>query len=473
MAGLAVRMTADISQLTGAFGRAANDAEVFKAKIVQTGNAASKAFNVTSAGVKSFAGAIGTGLTSLGRLSSVASSSAAILSKFSQGNDELKKRFESLTITLAILAPALSALGPAIAFLTGPIGLVVAGIGAAILVFRNFEAVSTAVVNTAARVWATLGEFFTGLWRGIAEGARGLGAILLAAMTLDTAGIQAGFAQMMSGFKQVKGTMVTAASGIASGIGSVTAKLQEFVGGIGQANKAADEMLAKVRAVAEAQIDIFAGIEQAREAAAARAAAIDAAEVARQAEVRQLNTQAIVEAAERQVQANEEAALRIAEIQMAKDAAAEASVALEQERAIASGGILAGLFGKSKQFAIAEALVSTFMAVTKALANPPGPPFSIPQAIAAGAFGLAKVAQIKAVGLAEGGIITEPIIAGEAGPEAIIPLTGSRGRDALAGLGVGVIRIEVPVHLDGRLVAKSMVEHIPGVARTRGGIRRV
>lgn len=57
-------------------------------------------------------------------------------------------------------------------------------------------------------------------------------------------------------------------------------------------------------------------------------------------------------------------------------------------------GAMDALFGESKASAYANALVSTAEAVTRALANPPGPPFSYGQAAAAAAAGAAQLAAI-------------------------------------------------------------------------------
>jgi hypothetical protein len=51
-------------------------------------------------------------------------------------------------------------------------------------------------------------------------------------------------------------------------------------------------------------------------------------------------------------------------------------------------------FEFNKAVNIGNALIQTSLAVATALANPPGPPFSIPQAVAAGIFGAAQVAAI-------------------------------------------------------------------------------
>jgi len=73
-------------------------------------------------------------------------------------------------------------------------------------------------------------------------------------------------------------------------------------------------------------------------------------------------------------------------------------------------GALGQLFEGNKKFAIAEALINTFQAVTAALKNPPGPPFTIPAAVAAGAFGLAQVQKIRSQrpGSGGGGSISGP-----------------------------------------------------------------
>ena len=57
-------------------------------------------------------------------------------------------------------------------------------------------------------------------------------------------------------------------------------------------------------------------------------------------------------------------------------------------------GALSTLFNDNKVFAIASATINTFEAVTAALKNPPGPPWTIPAAVAAGVFGFAQVKAI-------------------------------------------------------------------------------
>ena len=94
-----------------------------------------------------------------------------------------------------------------------------------------------------------------------------------------------------------------------------------------------------------------------------------------------------------------------------------------------------------------------------------GAPFSIPIWAAVGLIA-AAVGVISAFAFgafAEGGIITKPTMAlmGEAGPEAVIPLSklGQFG-----GSGPTTVMVE----LDGRTIARSVFDHMPSVMRIRG-----
>ena len=85
----------------------------------------------------------------------------------------------------------------------------------------------------------------------------------------------------------------------------------------------------------------------------------------------------------------------------------------------------------AKGQALATATVDGFVAVQKALANPPGPPFSIPQALAAGAQAAVNISRITGTGFQKGidkipGIGTQdniPIIVGPG--EAVINRRGN------------------------------------------------
>lgn len=94
-----------------------------------------------------------------------------------------------------------------------------------------------------------------------------------------------------------------------------------------------------------------------------------------------------------------------------------------------------------------------------------GAPFSIPVWAAVGVVlaGIAALSAFAFGAFAEGGIITKPTMAlmGEAGPEAVIPLS------KLGQLNGGG-KTTVIVELDGRTLARSVFDNMPSVMRIRG-----
>jgi hypothetical protein len=106
-------------------------------------------------------------------------------------------------------------------------------------------------------------------------------------------------------------------------------------------------------------------------------------------------------------------------------------------------------FEAAKAFNIANAIMNTYMAATKALAAYP-PPFSFIAAAAAVGMGLAQVAQIRSqqyTGRALGGPVMggNPYIVGENGPELFTPnTTGSITRNDQLGMG-GVTNINFTI----------------------------
>lgn len=110
---------------------------------------------------------------------------------------------------------------------------------------------------------------------------------------------------------------------------------------------------------------------------------------------------------------------------------------LEQTSAVF--GQLAAIFPKFKAFAIAEAIINTWLGVTKILQDDTVPKWLEPIAIAATiATGMAQVSKIRSAKMAFGGLAQEPLYAEIAEnaatrPEAVIPLGSLAGRAALAG----------------------------------------
>lgn len=126
-----------------------------------------------------------------------------------------------------------------------------------------------------------------------------------------------------------------------------------------------------------------------------------------------------------------------------------------------AGGIFGALGKKYKAFAIAEAIIATYLSIAKTLATTPWP-FNLVLAAGAAAAGFANVMAIKnsdTPEFAEGGIVTRPLMGllGEAGTEAVIPL------DRLGSLIGGGRETVIHVHtnLDGREVARTVMRHMP------------
>jgi hypothetical protein len=107
-------------------------------------------------------------------------------------------------------------------------------------------------------------------------------------------------------------------------------------------------------------------------------------------------------------------------------------------------------FEAEKANSIATALINGALAVTECLTE------GIPGYVMAGIVAATTAVQVATISaqqytpMAKGGIVTEatPIIAGEAGPEAIIPLSGGRGRQFLEGSGGVVINITIQGNAD-------------------------
>jgi hypothetical protein len=141
---------------------------------------------------------------SVSSFAATASGTAALLSIFARNNEQLQRSLEVVSIGMAAAGTAVRVLAAAMRFALTPIGLVVTAIGAAIAIAMNWEVVSQTVTRAVQQVWTGLGTFFTRLFGGIGESARGLGQILLGALTFDPERISAGVSQLMAGFADLK-----------------------------------------------------------------------------------------------------------------------------------------------------------------------------------------------------------------------------------------------------------------------------
>lgn len=113
-------------------------------------------------------------------------------------------------------------------------------------------------------------------------------------------------------------------------------------------------------------------------------------------------------------------------------------------------------FEAEKANNVANALINGALAVTRALAEmgPVAGPIAAGLIAATTAVQIATISAQQFTPMAKGGIVTQatPIIAGEAGPEAIIPLSGGRGRQYLDGSAGVVINITIQGNADEDMI---------------------
>jgi len=146
--------------------------------------------------------------------------------------------------------------------------------------------------------------------------------------------------------------------------------------------------------------------------------------------------------------------------------AGEITVEQETEKQKQINDLRKKAFVAEKANNIANALINGALAITQCLAQL-GP---IAGPIAAGLVGATTALQVATISsqqftpMAKGGIVTQatPIIAGEAGPEAIIPLSGGRGRQFLEGTGGVTINITI----QGNANTEDIYEAIERAQRT-------
>ena len=133
-------------------------------------------------------------------------------------------------------------------------------------------------------------------------------------------------------------------------------------------------------------------------------------------------------------------------------AAGDMSEQEEAERLSKINDLREKSFNAEKANSITNALINGALAVTKCLSElgPVAGPVAASLVTATTALQVATIANQQYTPMAKGGIVTQatPIIAGEAGPEAIIPLSGGRAKQYLDGSGGVIINITVQGNAD-------------------------
>jgi hypothetical protein len=397
------------------------------------------------------------------------SGTAALLSLFARNNEELKRQLEVVAVATGAAGAAMRVLGAATRFALTPIGAIVTAVAAAIAIFQNWDTVQRAVATAIQTVWKGVGTFFGQLFAGIGELGRGLGQILLGALTFNMDRVTAGVEQLRQGLGTIGQLGIDTGQQLAAGFKAAAIETYDFLRGLVSVK---DE----VKALADANRDAAKQILEAWEGSQ-NAVVASFEETARRAR----------EVAQTQADANREEARQILEVHEAtQNAILENTVARiaaenELERQKAAGvreaaimtaqtviGLARQVFGQQKAFAIAEAIINTEAAVTRTLRAWPWPLNAIFAAIVA-ALGATAIAKIAATKMAAGGIVTGPTLAliGEEGPEAVIPLTGRRRNLMLDGIAPGGRgNIEFHYHLEGAVVDEiTWQRHIRRVAR--------
>lgn len=146
--------------------------------------------------------------------------------------------------------------------------------------------------------------------------------------------------------------------------------------------------------------------------------------------------------------------------------AGELTVEQETEKQKQINDLRKKSFVAEKANNIANALINGALAITQCLAQlgPIAGPIAAGLVTATTAMQVATISSQQFTPMAKGGIVTQetPIIAGEAGPEAIIPLSGGRGRQYLEGNGGVTINITI----QGNANTEDIYEAIERAQRT-------
>lgn len=126
----------------------------------------------------------------------------------------------------------------------------------------------------------------------------------------------------------------------------------------------------------------------------------------------------------------------------------------EKERLARIDDLRRKSFEAQKANSISNALINGALAVTQCLTEGPVGYVMAGLVAATTAVQVASIAAQQYTPMAKGGIVTQatPIIAGEAGPEAIIPLSGGRAQQYLGNAGSVVINITIEGNADEEVV---------------------
>jgi hypothetical protein len=222
----------------------------------------------TAASMRDLSGVAARARASFGDFSAAMSGAAAVASIFARGNEDLRRQLEVLSMTLAVAGASTRAFGASLRFVVGVVGWKVTAVaalaGAIIALVRNWDAARSAAV----RIWGDIGAWFRRVFGSIGDAARGLGQILLGAVTFDVRRIQAGWATLTEGLRGLGRIAVDTGRGLAGAVGDMWAGVQRLFGGVQEGATGVERGVAGVRRGAAAtRRDLSGAADAARQMA--------------------------------------------------------------------------------------------------------------------------------------------------------------------------------------------------------------
>lgn len=162
--------------------------------------------------------------------SSALAGTAAIASILARNNAQLQRQLEVLSLTLAGAGTAARTMAAGLRLVVAVVGAKIAILGTAIaavvLLVRNWDQAKAAAI----RIWGDIAAFFRRVFAAIGTAGRGLGEILLGALTFNIDRIRAGWNTLTSGLRELGGIAVGLGRSVFSLMGAGWDKLQGLFG---------------------------------------------------------------------------------------------------------------------------------------------------------------------------------------------------------------------------------------------------
>lgn len=219
----------------------------------QTGHAASQASTSARVSANQATAAVRGFRQQAMALSSALAGAAAVASIFARNNATLQRQLEVLSLTMSGLSTSVRAVGAALRVVITIIGVKVAVLGAAVaavvMLIRHWDQAKAAAV----RIWGDIAAFFRRVFAAIGTAGRGLGEILLGALTFNLDRIRAGWGTLTSGLRELGSIAVDLGRSVMGLVQVGWDKLQRF---FGQTAIAAGKAASGIKAVGASAKDL-------------------------------------------------------------------------------------------------------------------------------------------------------------------------------------------------------------------------